>query len=218
VTHKQVESSSNSIFKTDARWVCCRRPTVVVGGEMTLDMLDLNFNPVLKYYEAPLQFKANNGLFLVDDFGRQRIAPQELLNRWIIPMENRRDYLCLHTGQKFVIPFDQLIIFSTNLDPQTLVDAAFLRRLRHKIKLDHVSREQFRAIFQITCQRYQVAYDDQVVSYLLEKHYDPESRSLDACHPRDLIEQIQDIARYQEIPALLTRENIDQACKNYFVS
>ncbi len=104
VTHRPVDGETESLFKTDTRWVRCHRPAVLVGGEMTLEMLDLSFNPILKYYEAPLQIKANNGLFIVDDFGRQRIAPQELLNRWIIPMENRRDYLCLHTGQKFVHP------------------------------------------------------------------------------------------------------------------
>ena len=184
---------------------------------MTLEMLDLSFNPILKYYEAPLQIKANNGLFIVDDFGRQRIAPQELLNRWIIPMENRRDFLCLHTGHKFAIPFDQLLIFSTNLEPETLVDAAFLRRLRHKIKLDHINRAQFFTIFRTVCQNYQVEYRDEVVNYLLEEYYDPTGRSMDACHPRDLVEQIIDIARFREIPAELSRENIDQACKTYFV-
>ncbi len=177
-----------------------KRPAVLVGGEMTLEMLDLAFNPILKYYEAPLQLKANNGLFIVDDFGRQRIAPQELLNRWIIPMENRRDFLCLHTGHKFVIPFDQLLIFSTNLEPETLVDTAFLRRLRHKIKLDHINREQFLAIFRLVCNNYQVEYHDEVVQYLLEEHYDPIARPMDACHPRDLVEQIIDISRYFDIP------------------
>jgi hypothetical protein len=217
VTHRPVAGEAESFLKADARWTKCHRPIVLVGGEMTLEMLDLAFNPILKYYEAPLQLKANNGLFIVDDFGRQRIAPQELLNRWIIPMENRRDYLCLHTGQKFVIPFDQLLIFSTNLEPESLVDAAFLRRLRHKIKLDHINRDQFLAIFRIVCGNYQVPYDDEVVQYLLEEHYDPYERPMDACHPRDLVEQIIDISRYLDIPPELTRENFDKACKTYFV-
>jgi hypothetical protein len=217
VTHRPMAGENESLFKADSRWVRGHRPGVMVGGEMTLEMLDLSFNPILKYYEAPLQMKANNGLFIVDDFGRQRIAPQELLNRWIIPMENRRDFLCLHTGQKFVIPFDQLLIFSTNLEPETLVDAAFLRRLRHKIKLNHINREQFLAIFQIVCKNYQVEYNAAVVNYLLEEHYDPNSRPMDACHPRDLVEQVLDIARYLDIPPMLTRENVDQACKTYFV-
>jgi hypothetical protein len=217
VTHRPITEASETLFKADPRWVKCHRPAVLVGGEMTLDMLDLSFNPILKYYEAPLQIKANNGIFIVDDFGRQRIAPQELLNRWIIPMENRRDFLCLHTGHKFVIPFDQLLIFSTNLEPETLVDAAFLRRLRHKIKLDHITREQFLAIFRLVCKKYQVEYRDEVVNYLLEEHYDPTQRPMDACHPRDLVEQIMDIAKFLDIPPELTRENIDQACKTYFV-
>jgi hypothetical protein len=217
VTHRQVVGEPESLFKTDTRWIRCHRPAVLVGGEMSLEMLDLSFNPILKYYEAPLQLKANNGLFIVDDFGRQRIAPQELLNRWIIPMENRRDFLCLHTGQKFVIPFDQLLIFSTNLEPETLVDAAFLRRLRHKIKLNHITRDQFRTIFRLVCQNYQVEFNDEMVTYLIEEHYDPIDRPMDACHPRDLVEQVIDIARFLDIPAELTRENIDQACKTYFV-
>jgi hypothetical protein len=218
VTHRPVGGEAESLFKADTRWVKCHRPVVLVGGEMTLEMLDLAFNPILKYYEAPLQLKANNGLFIVDDFGRQRIAPQELLNRWIIPMENRRDYLCLHTGQKFAIPFDQLLIFSTNLEPETLVDAAFLRRLRHKIQLDHINREQFLAIFRIVCSNHQLSYNEEVVNYLLEEHYVPYERPMDACHPRDLVEQIIDISRYLDIPPELTRENFDQACKTYFVN
>ncbi len=132
--------------QVDLRWVRCRRPTVLVGGELTLGMLDLAFNPTLKYYEAPLQLKANNGMFIVDDLGRQQIAPQELLNRWIIPLENRQDFLCLHTGQKFSIPFDQFLVFATNLEPRSLVDDAFLRRIRSKVKVNHVSgavREDF---------------------------------------------------------------------------
>jgi hypothetical protein len=217
ITHCPVDGETDNLFKKDTRWIRCRRPTVLVGGEMTLEMLDLSFNPILKYYEAPLQIKANNGLFIVDDFGRQRIAPQELLNRWIIPMENRRDFLCLHTGHKFIIPFDQLLIFSTNLEPEALVDAAFLRRLRHKIKLDHIDREQFQAIFRLICNNYQVEYHDEVVQYLLKEHYDPIARPMDACHPRDLVEQILDISRYFDIPPELTRENINQACKTYFV-
>ena len=155
VTHRPRPGEEDNFFKADARWIRCYRPAVLAGGEMNLEMLDLAFNPILKYYEAPLQLKANNGLFIVDDFGRQRIPPQELLNRWIIPMENRRDYLCLHTGHKFAVPFDQLIIFSTNLEPETLVDAAFRRRLRHKIKLDHINREQFLEIFRNVCASFQ---------------------------------------------------------------
>jgi hypothetical protein len=218
VTHQPVPDESASIFKVDPRWVKCRRPSVLVGGEMTLEMLDLSFNPILKYYEAPLQLKANNGIFVVDDFGRQRLSPQEMLNRWIIPMENRRDFLCLHTGQKFAIPFDQLLVFSTNLDPEVLMDAAFLRRLRYKVKVDHVNRDQFQEIFRLVCQKYQLHYEPEVVAYLLQTYYDEVGRPLDACHPRDLVEQIIDVARYQDIPPELTQESIDRACQTYFVA
>ncbi|MCL6621488.1 MAG: ATPase [Syntrophobacterales bacterium] len=201
----------------DKRWVRCRRPTVIVGGELTLGMLDLAFNPTLKYYEAPLQLKANNGLFIVDDFGRQQISPQELLNRWFIPLENRQDFLCLHTGQKFAIPFDQFLVFATNLDPRSLVDDAFLRRIRSKVKVNHVTREQFREIFRLTCQQFQLPYDPEALEYLLSTHYDATGRSMDACHPRDLMEQILDYCAFHQIPPTLSRELLDRACRIYFV-
>ncbi len=181
-------------------------------------MLELSFNPILKYYEAPLQLKANNGIFIVDDFGRQRLSPQELLNRWIIPMENRRDFLTLHTGYKFAIPFDQILIFSTNLEPASLVDEAFLRRLRHKIKFDHVTPELFQEIFRLVCANYGLEYRQEVIDYLLETYYLSQDRPLAACHPRDLVEQIVDIARFEERPPELNRETIDLACQTYFVS
>lgn len=218
VTHQPVPEEGGSLLRSDPRWVRCRRPTVLVGGEMTLEMLDLSFNPILKYYEAPLQLKANNGIFIVDDFGRQRLSPQELLNRWIIPMENRRDFLTLHTGYKFAIPFDQILIFSTNLEPASLVDEAFLRRLRHKIKFDHVDPEQFREIFRLVCARYGLEYRPAVIEYLIQNYYLDPGRAMAACHPRDLVEQIVDIARFEERPPELTREAIDQACQTYFVS
>jgi hypothetical protein len=159
-------------------------------------MLDLAFNPILKYYEAPLQLKANNGMFIVDDFGRQQVAPQELLNRWIIPLENRQDFLCLHTGQKFTIPFDQFLVFATNLEPRSLVDDAFLRRIRSKVKVNHVTREQFIEIFHLVCKNYQVEFNEAAVSHLLTQQYDDGQRSMDACHPRDLLEQIIDFSTF----------------------
>ncbi len=202
----------------DRRWVRCRRPAVIVGGELTLGMLDLAFNPSLKFYEAPLQLKANNGLFIVDDFGRQQISPQELLNRWIIPLENRQDFLCLHTGQKFAIPFDQFLIFATNLEPRTLVDDAFLRRIRSKVKMNHVNREQFVEIFRLTCRQYQLEFEQRMVDYLLTNYYDDGQRSMDACHPRDLMEQILDYCNFHQLPPSLTQENLDRACRIYFVN
>ncbi len=217
ITHQAVKTENSAAEQTDRRWARCRRPTVLVGGELTLGMLDLAFNPLLKYYEAPLQLKANNGMFIVDDFGRQQIAPQELLNRWIIPLENRQDFLCLHTGQKFAIPFDQFLVFATNLDPRSLVDDAFLRRIRSKVKINHVTRDQFIEIFRLVCQNYQVEYNEEAVNYLLAHHYDDGQRSMDACHPRDLLEQILDFSHFHRVPPKLTPENLDRACRVYFV-
>ncbi|MFW6127433.1 MAG: hypothetical protein ACOC6K_04400 [Thermodesulfobacteriota bacterium] len=217
ITHQAVKTDNGANEQVDRRWIRCRRPTVIVGGELTLGMLDLAFNPILKYYEAPLQLKANNGLFIVDDFGRQQIAPQELLNRWIIPLENRQDFLCLHTGQKFAIPFDQFLVFATNLEPRSLVDDAFLRRIRSKVKLTHVTREQFIDIFRLVCDTYQVEYNEEGVEYLLANHYDNGQHPMDACHPRDLLEQILDFSTFHRIPPKLTPENLDRACQVYFV-
>jgi predicted ATPase with chaperone activity len=217
MTHHRSEESHGSLMLEDKRWNRCRRPGVVVGGELTLDMLDLSYNPTLKYYEAPLQLKANNGMFVVDDFGRQQISPQALLNRWIIPLENRQDYLCLHTGQKFTIPFDQFLVFATNLEPRSLVDDAFLRRIRSKVKVEHVTREQFVDIFRIVCDHYQVEFNADAIEYLLRTHYDGDKRSMDACHPRDLTEQVMDYATFNQIPIELTPESLDRACGNYFV-
>ncbi len=214
VTHQEVNRGPEV---GDRRWVKSRRPTVLVGGELTLAMLDLAFNPTLKYYEAPLQLKANNGMFIVDDFGRQQISPQELLNRWIIPLENRQDFLCLHTGHKFSIPFDQFLVFATNLEPRTLVDDAFLRRIRSKVKVTHVTRDQFVEIFKINCQHYQIGYDQDAVEYLLRNYYDNHQHSMDACHPRDLLEQIIDFSRFHQVTPALSRENLDRACRIYFV-
>jgi predicted ATPase with chaperone activity len=156
-------------------------------------------------------------MFILDDFGRQQVPPQELLNRWIIPLENRQDFLCLHTGQKFAIPFDQFLVFATNLEPRSLVDEAFLRRIRSKVKVTHVTRDQFLEIFRLVCQNYQVNFNEEGVEYLLAKHYGDEQRSMDACHPRDLLEQIMDFSSFHQVPPLLTPENLDRACRVYFV-
>lgn len=216
--HSPLNEEVSGMEREDRRWVRCQRPTVIVGGELTLDMLDLAYKPALKYYEAPLQLKANNGVFIVDDFGRQRLSPQELLNRWIIPLENRQDFLHLRTGQKIVIPFDQFIVFATNLEPQTLVDDAFLRRLRSKVKVNYVSRDQFVQIFRRCCDQYQLEFDPNVVEHLLSTYYDDGQHPLTACHPRDLLEKILDYSRYYQIPPRLTPENLDRACQSYFVS
>jgi len=214
-------ASPNSLDDTaepiDRRWVKIRRPVVITGGELTMRMLDLEFNPIAKYYEAPLQMKANNGLFIVDDFGRQQISPQQLLNRWIINLDRQIDFLSLHTGMKFEIPFDQLVIFATNLEPRTLVDEAFLRRMRYKIKIDHPTDSEFRRIFERVCQMNGLDYEDQLCDYLIEHWYRHRSLPLNACHPRDLVGHILDHSRYAGRPPEMTREALDRACENYFV-
>src|SRR5207248_2869589 len=166
----------------DGRWVRIKRPSIVVGGELTLDMLDLAFNPISKYHEAPLQLKANGGVFLVDDFGRQRMRPEELLNRWIVPLESRVDYLTLHTGRKFQVPFDVLIVFATNLDPQSLADEAFLRRIPYKIPIGDPSPEEFSRIFELNCKRNRLPFHPVMTGYLVRTHYRQTGRPLRACH------------------------------------
>jgi len=218
ITHAHSEEAVSGGERVDRRWVRCRRPVVTVGGELTLDMLDLAYKPTLKYFEAPLQLKANNGVFIVDDFGRQHIPPQELLNRWIIPLENRQDFLRLRTGQKFAIPFDQFIVFATNLEPRSLVDDAFLRRLRSKVKVDYVTRTQFVEIFRLFCDQDHLEFDPEAVEYLLGRYYDDGQRPLTACHPRDLLEQILDYCRFHQQAPRLTPENLDRACHSYFVA
>jgi DNA-binding MarR family transcriptional regulator len=218
ITHSPSEAAASGGERVDRRWLRCRRPVVTVGGELTLDMLDLAYKPTLKYFEAPLQLKANNGVFIVDDFGRQQISPQELLNRWIIPLETRQDFLRLRTGQKFAVPFDQFIIFATNLEPRSLMDEAFLRRLRSKVKVDYVNRTQFAEIFRRCCDQYHVEFDPEAVEYLLSRYYDDGKRPLTACHPRDLLEQILDYCRFYQLAPCLSAENLDRACQSYFVA
>jgi energy-coupling factor transporter ATP-binding protein EcfA2 len=200
----------------DSRWAHIRRPVIMTGGELTLRMLDLEFNPAAKFYDAPLQMKANNGLFIVDDFGRQQMAPDKLLNRWIVPLERRTDFLSLHTGMKFDIPFDQLVLFSTNLEPRTLVDEAFLRRIRYKIKIDHPSAQEYREIFRKVCSSNGIKFEPEVFDFLLNL-YHRLGVKLNSCHPRDLIDQIIDSAHYHCIAPELNTETVTDAWENYFV-
>jgi len=201
----------------DQRWILIHRPVVITGGELTLRMLDLEFNTIAKFYEAPLQMKANNGLFLVDDFGRQQMEPQSLLNRWIYNLDRQLDFMSLHTGMKFEIPFDQLVIFATNLEPKTLVDEAFLRRIRYKIKIDHPNEIEFQEIFRRVCRTHAIPFRDDMFTYLLEHWYRRFDRPLNACHPRDLVNHVVDMSRYHGITPELTRDNLDMACENYFI-
>lgn len=204
-------------FEMDARWQLCRRPAVIVGGELTLETLDLVYSDTARFYEAPFQIKANGGMLLIDDFGRQKVHPTDLLNRWIVPLEKRVDYLTLHTGKKFEIPFDQLVVFSTNLDPKELVDEAFLRRIKYKIEVGNPSEPQYREIFKRLCDASGIPYVDQAINYLLEKFYKPRAMALRACHPRDILSLVKDAARYRQVPPALSKDLLDQACQVFFV-
>jgi len=203
--------------RRDPRWIKIRRPFIMVGGELNLEGLDLVFDDTNKFYEAPFQVKANGGILLIDDFGRQQVRPRDLLNRWIVPLENRVDYLTLHTGRKIEIPFDVLVVFSTNLPPRDLVDEAFLRRLRHKIQISDPSFEEYREIFERVSKQKGIPYNDQSLAYLLQEYYIKPNRKMRASHPRDLCDQILDIARYLSTEPAMTKEMIDRASQAYFV-
>ena len=205
------------IPEVDQRWIRVRRPVIITGGELTLKSLDLDFNPISKFYEAPLQMKANNGLFIVDDFGRQQMNPQALLNRWIVNLDRRIDFMSLHTGMKFEIPFDQLVIFATNLEPKTLVDEAFLRRIRYKIKIDYPTEGEYEQIFRRVCELNKVEFVPGVFDYLVKHYYKKLGVPFNACHPRDIIDHVIDDSRYYNHPPQMTREEIDTAWENYFV-
>ena len=204
-------------LKADPRWIKIRRPFIVVGGELTMDGLDLVFDDVNKFYEAPFQVKANGGVFLIDDFGRQQVRPRDLLNRWIVPLENRIDFLTLHTGRKIEVPFDVLVVFSTNLPPKDLVDEAFLRRLRHKIEVGDPSYEAYREIFKRTAEGKGIPYSDRGLAYMLQEWYIKRNRKLRASHPRDICDQILDISRYLNVEPTMSKELLDRASEAYFV-
>jgi predicted ATPase with chaperone activity len=203
--------------RLDRRWLRIRRPVIVTGGELTLESLDLAWDNTRKYYEAPLQMKANGGMFLIDDFGRQQVRPRDLLNRWIVPLEKGFDYLTLQTGNVIEIPFDMLIIFATNLEPRDLVDEAFLRRIRHKIDIQDPTYDEYREIFRRVARSKDIEYDEAMLSYVLQEFYVKPNRELRSCHPRDILDQITDIARFRGISSRLSKELIDQACQGYFV-
>ena len=222
INHLSLESEEDqtSVIASaprDRRWVRVRRPVVTVGGELTLDMLDLTFNPISKFYEAPIQLKANGGVFLVDDFGRQRIGPADLLNRWIVPLESRVDYLTLHTGKKFQVPFDVLIVFATNLDPKSLADEAFLRRIPYKIAIVDPSVAEFTRIFELDCRRRGLKFHPVMVAYLQRRHYRPYGRAMRSCQPRDLLDQVSALCRYEGREPVVTRQLLDAACEAYFL-
>jgi hypothetical protein len=214
VSHRRV---TNHLECGDPRWLRIKRPTVVVGGELRLESLDLSYSPTRKTYEAPYQMKANTGMFLIDDFGRQQMSPADLLNRWIVPLEMRVDFLKLQSGRKIEVPFDELLVFSSNLDPSQLMDEAFTRRIKYKVKARDPNREMFRQIFQGACRTYHVPFDEDGFQYLVEEHYVKAGRPFRGVHPRDLLDQLVALARYIEEPARMTPDLLDSVVNTYFL-
>lgn len=202
----------------DRRWLRCRRPLVMVGGELTLEALELTYHQVSGFYQAPVQMVANGGILVIDDFGRQQVPARQFLNRWIVPLESRVDFLTLQTGQKFEIPFMVLLVFATNINPAELVDEAFLRRIRYKVLAESPSLAEFGRIFQQYCAARSVAFEPAVLDHLLGNYFRPRRIPLRACHPRDLIEQALALAQYRGEPPRLTNELLDAACATYFVN
>jgi len=200
----------------DRRWIRVRRPTIVVGGELTMDLLEVNASAGINVSEAPLQLKSNCGTLVIDDFGRQRMTTDELLNRWIVPLEKRYDFLQMASGKKIQVPFDQLIIFSTNLEPKDLVDDAFLRRIPYKIEVLDPSEDEFRDLFKIMAPKLGIRFEQNALDYLIEKHYRSVNRPFRCCQPRDLLLQIVNHCRYSGVPPQMSNEYFDYAVENYF--
>jgi len=217
--HEPIDEGGSSILKAsehDRRWIRIKRPTVMTGGELTMDALELRHDPRSNVSEAPLQLKSNGGCLLIDDFGRQRMEPRVLLNRWIVPLEARVDYLLLATGKKIQVPFDQLIIFSTNLEPCTLADEAFLRRIPYKIEIGDPSRDEFHRLFKFEARKYGCEYKPDPVEYLLEKHYRPVGRPMRRCHPRDFLQQMRNHCTYHGYPVEMRNDYFDRVVQSYF--
>jgi len=212
-----VPTGKTGFIGVDKRWSLFQRPSVMVGGELTMEALELRFEPVSKIYEAPLQMKANGGMFLIDDFGRQQISPQQLLNRWIVPREARIDFLRLQSGQTLEIPFRQLIVFATNLEPSSLVDGAFLRRIQMKVELGNPDEKMFYQIFAQMCQLLKVPFDKNGFVYLVQKWYRDAKRPMQSVHPRDILTTLLAICDYAGIAPQMTPELLDESCSCYFV-
>jgi len=201
----------------DERWVLCQRPTVMVGGELTVEMLDLQFNPISKFYVGPVQMKANNGVLIIDDFGRQRLRPEELLNRWVVPLDRRIDFLTLSGGKKIEIPFEMLVVFASNINPAELVDAAFLRRIQTKIKIGEVSDEQFCEIFRRFARDKGVPGDPEICTDLIAFIRGTLKQELRSCYPRDIVNQVCWAARYEGRKPYLDSTALLQAVEAYFL-
>jgi predicted ATPase with chaperone activity len=222
VAEEEQQAVTETVLKRgghyDQRFVKVKRPTIVVGGELTLPMLDLKYNAVGKFYEAPLQMKANGGIFMIDDFGRQQVRAMDLLNRWIVPLEKKYDYLNTVNGTKIEVPFDQLLIFSTNLDPSQLADEAFLRRIKFKIEIRDPDESQYRRIWELVCKAKRVEFDERGVDYLVQKWYKQNARPFRMCQPRDILDQMMSIAKYNMERVNFSPDLIDAACATYFIS
>jgi hypothetical protein len=222
VTHEaRARDEEGSVIRSDnavdSRWIRVSRPVITVGGELTLEMLDLRYGEVSAFYEAPVHLKANGGVLVVDDFGRQRVPARDLLNRWIVPLESRIDYLNLQSGRKFQVPFDVMVVFATNLDPLSLADEAFLRRIPYKILARNPTLAQFEKIFEMNCRRHGLDFDRSIVRHLQEKYYTARRLDMRACHPRDLTDQVVNLCRYHQRKAELTPELLDEVCQSYFL-
>jgi predicted ATPase with chaperone activity len=202
----------------DKRWVICNRPAVLAGGELTVEMLDLQFNPITKYYVAPLQVKANNGVLIIDDFGRQRVHPDVLLNRWVVPLDRSIDFLTLAGGQKIEVPFEALVVFATNMDPAQLIDAAFLRRIQTKIKIGEVSDEQFCEIFRRVASDKRITFEAGIPEELIDYIHNTLKQELRSCYPRDIVNQVCWAAKYEDRKPFLDRASLKQAIEAYFLT
>jgi predicted ATPase with chaperone activity len=214
--HKRVQEKEPE--NRDARWVLCQRPSVLVGGELTAEMLDLQFNQITKFYVAPAQMKANNGVLIIDDFGRQRLRPDELLNRWVVPLDRRIDFLTLAGGKKIEVPFEMLIVFASNMDPAELVDPAFLRRIQTKIRIGEVSDEQFCEIFRRVAADKRVQYDSSIPFDLINFIRVTLQQELRSCYPRDIVNQVCWAAQYEAKQPYLDRTSLQRAIDAYFLA
>lgn len=219
--HEQIDDGSKSSglmdsLDIDRRWVQIKRPTVIAGGELTMNELEITLNPTSRICESPLQVKSNCGTLVIDDFGRQKMPVDMLLNRWIVPLEKRYDFLNMPNGKKIQIPFDQLIVFSTNLEPKDLVDGAFLRRIPYKIEVPDPSEAEFRDLFRIMCDKLGFGHDAASINYLVETHYKAKRRPFRLCQPRDLLLQVRNYCQFHSVPLNLSTEAFDAAVLNYF--
>src|SRR5260221_1484978 len=214
--HEELPTAPGNPPNCEGRWIRILRPTVVAGGELTMDRLEATLNKITGICEAPIQMKSNCGTLVIDDFGRQRMAISDLLNRWIVPLEKRIDYINLPSGRAVQIPFDQLIVFSTNLEPRSLVDEAFLRRIPYKIDFPDPTETEFRDLVASAAAAFELAPSGDAIDYLIDRHYRTAQRPFRFCHPRDLVKQVRHFCEVQPLPLRLTPQAFDMAVENYF--